>query len=113
MDVADKLRAKIAEAYQVIGALADAAGSFDDPAVQAALDHMSDPDAHLDDELLPWLAGARPTASAAILEWAEARRACCENPADARSDSSYRDRLTRLADAEHALVEIAKRIIGG
>lgn len=43
------------EAYQVIGALADAAGLSGTPAVQAALDYFS---SDLTDEILPFVASA-------------------------------------------------------
>lgn len=51
---ADRLRYKIAEAYQIVGELARQANLFDDPAVIKALDHFADPDKFLDADLLPW-----------------------------------------------------------
>lgn len=48
------LAGKVAgEAYQIIGALASAAGLFDTPEVEAALDHFS---GDLTGEILPWSA---------------------------------------------------------
>ena len=48
----EKLEARCAEAYQVVGSLATDAGAFHDPAVTKALDLLSEP--HLDGDILPF-----------------------------------------------------------
>ena len=48
----DNLQMKSAQAYQVIGVLADAAGVFDTPEVIKALDYFSR--GEFDEDFLPW-----------------------------------------------------------
>lgn len=50
----EALETKLAEAYQIVGNLAHYAGCFEDPNVQLALDHLSNPMGHLSESLLPW-----------------------------------------------------------
>lgn len=50
----DRLRERLGAAYQIVGALASATDTFDDPEVQRALDFLSDEDV---EEILPWPQG--------------------------------------------------------
>lgn len=69
----DALAEKTCEAYQIIGALAHAAGLTGHPDVQRVLDYFSDPEARCDD-ILPWprealTAPSRDVLVEALEEW--------------------------------------------